>query len=391
MKHLQYVPGLDLLRFFAAGVVMVFHLAYWSWAFPGGQVARASQGVADFQQWADLTVAGWAGVQIFFVISGFVIALSAGHSGADKSGAYRFFVNRFVRLAPGAWVCATITLVAWLLIDVGPVRTHLLDYARSVVFFPLPTWIDSVYWTLGVEICFYAVVLLLVAVDRFRWLKPIMCGLGLASTLFWMGFTIAAAEPDGAAFEIFSRLQWSRVTQLLLLQHGVFFAIGVLLWLQLMRQRTRDQTVWLGIFFVGACLQIVAEASLKLEKTGLPLSPALPCAIWAGSMVFFWLAVSNNARMHAMPAWVLQLLRRLGLMTYPLYLIHNVTGGAVMGALVNRGASSMVALWLAIAFVIVLSWWVSLVPEPALQQRARSLLNELGSRWRFTGQAAQQP
>jgi peptidoglycan/LPS O-acetylase OafA/YrhL len=92
-----------------------------------------------------------------------------------------------------------------------------------------------------------------------------------------------------------------------------------------------------------------------------------------------------------MPAWVLQLLRRLGLMTYPLYLIHNVTGGAVMGALVNRGASSRVALWLAIAFVIVLSWWVSLVPEPALQRRARSLLNELGSRWRFTRQAAEQP
>ena len=76
-RPLTYVPGLDLLRFFAACVVMIYHLAFWSWAFPEAQVARASRGVADFEHWAEFTRAGWAGVQIFFVISGFVIALTA--------------------------------------------------------------------------------------------------------------------------------------------------------------------------------------------------------------------------------------------------------------------------------------------------------------------------
>jgi peptidoglycan/LPS O-acetylase OafA/YrhL len=386
MKHQQpqYVPGLDLLRFLAACVVMVFHLAFWSWAYPAGQVARASKGVADFRPWADFTMAGWAGVQIFFVISGFVIALSAEHSGA-----YKFFVSRVVRLVPGAWICATITLAAWLLIDVGPLRTHLLNYARSVIFFPFPTWIDSVYWTLGVEVFFYALVMALVAANRFRWIKPIMCGLGLASTLFWVGFTLAATEPNSALFELFSRLQWSRVAQLLLLQHGVFFAIGVLLWLQLVKQPRVDQLVWLSIFVVGAGLQIGAEASLKLEKTGLTFSPALPCAIWVGAMALFWFAVANNARMRAMPAGLLKLLRRLGLMSYPLYLLHNVAGGAVMGSLVSWGASTTVALWLAVAFVMVLSWWVSVMPEPALQQRIRSVLNNVGLRWRLVKPAAQ--
>ena len=41
VNQAQYVPGLDLLRFFAACIVMVFHLAFWSWAFPAGQIALA--------------------------------------------------------------------------------------------------------------------------------------------------------------------------------------------------------------------------------------------------------------------------------------------------------------------------------------------------------------
>jgi peptidoglycan/LPS O-acetylase OafA/YrhL len=46
----EYVPGLDLLRFGAASAVMLYHLAFWSWAFPAGQVALASKGLADFRE-----------------------------------------------------------------------------------------------------------------------------------------------------------------------------------------------------------------------------------------------------------------------------------------------------------------------------------------------------
>jgi peptidoglycan/LPS O-acetylase OafA/YrhL len=63
----EYVPGLDILRFAAAFSVMMYHLAFWSWAFPAGQVALASKGAADFHDWPLITSAGWIGVQIFFV------------------------------------------------------------------------------------------------------------------------------------------------------------------------------------------------------------------------------------------------------------------------------------------------------------------------------------
>lgn len=372
----EYVPGLDLLRFAAAFSVMVYHLAFWSWAFPAGQVALASKGVADFRDWPLITSAGWVGVQTFFVISGFVIATSAANATAT-----RFFIGRFTRLVPGAWVCATITLIAWLLIDVGTPLAHLRAYLNSVAFVPIPMWIDSVYWTLGVEIAFYTLVLCLVTFDRFSWLKPIMCGVGLASSLFWVGYTYAAMTPDSRTFELFSRLQWSRLAQLSLLHHGVFFAIGVLLWLRLMRERSTDQIVWLLIFFAGACLQIVAESSLKLAKTGVAVSPLLACSLWVLSMSVLYWVIRNNRQIQCMPKRGLQVVRRLGLLTYPLYLLHNVTGGALLGALVAWGMNSTDGLVLTLVSIIAVSWWISVVPEPALQKATRSMLTAMAGRW----------
>ncbi|HEY0685434.1 MAG TPA: acyltransferase [Steroidobacter sp.] len=381
VQEAQYVPGLDLLRFFAACIVMIFHLVFWSWAFPGGQVAIASHGVANFQNWTAFAPFGWAGVQIFFVISGFVIVVSA-----ERSNPFKFFVSRFTRLVPAVWVCATITLLAWILIDAGTRPLSLFAmYVRSVAFFPKGAWIDSVYWTLGVEICFYLLVFVLLMAERRRWIQPIMCGIGLASTLFWVGFTLAATDRNSAAFELFSQVQWSRLSQLSLLQHGVFFAFGVLLWSLRSKQPSRGLTTWLVLFAVGGCLQIAGENALKLEKTGFEFSPLIPCAIWLGAMAFFWLAVSNNSRVQQLPLWCLQLLRRLGLMTYPLYLLHNVTGGALMGAFVDWGASTPSALCMAVAVVMLLSWWISKVPEPALQKSTRALFDALQARWQASG------
>lgn len=384
VQQAQYVPGLDLLRFFAACIVMIFHLAFWSWAFPAGQVAIASHGVANFQNWTTLAPFGWAGVQIFFVISGFVIVVSA-----ERSSPYKFFVSRFTRLVPAVWVCATITLLAWLLIDAntGPLSLFAM-YIRSVAFFPTGAWIDSVYWTLGVEICFYALIFVLLTIDRQRWIRPIMCGIGLTSTLFWMGFTIAAQNRDSLAFELFSLVQWSRLAQLTLLQHGVFFALGVLLWSRTVKQPSRGQSAWLLLFLVGGCLQIAGENALKLEKTGFAFSPLMPCVIWLGAMLFFWIAVTNNARVQQLPLWSLQLLRRLGLMTYPLYLLHNVTGGALMGTFVDLGASTVTAFGAAIIVVMALSWWISKVPEPALQKSTRALFDALQARWQANSSSA---
>jgi peptidoglycan/LPS O-acetylase OafA/YrhL len=182
-------------------------------------------------------------------------------------------------------------------------------------------------------------------------------------------------------------VQWSRVAQLVLLHHGVFFAIGVLLWMQLMQKSSRGQTLWLLFFIVGGCMQISADSNLKFEKTGLILSPLLACAIWLGAMLLLFWMVQNNHRVRALPESALRTLRRLGLVTYPLYLLHNVTGGAVLGALLGWGLGATDALLLTIVSIIGLSWWVSVTPEPALQKATRTTLTSLVNRWKPMSQA----
>jgi peptidoglycan/LPS O-acetylase OafA/YrhL len=371
VRSSQYVPGLDLLRFFAASIVTVYHLTFWAWAFPQGQIARASKGVADFHEWANFTSGGWAGVQIFFLISGFVIATSS-----ERVTALSFVASRFVRLVPGVWVCGTITLIAWLAVGVGSVERHLFTYLRSLAFMPTAPWIDSVYWTLGIEVSFYTLIFLLLAMRRFDWLKPICICMGLGSSLFSIGLMLMAAHPQTWLFQFLNAWQWSRLGELTLLKHGVFFAIGVLLWLRLIKRQGGFE-FWLLLFAIGGCAQIAGEAVMKFEKTGLSYSPLLPCTMWLASIAWIFLSVLYNDQIRALPIWTLQFMRRLGLMTYPLYLLHNVTGGAIMGALANRGLPTIVALLLAITMIMGLTWWVSRVPEPALQRSARALFSSL--------------
>jgi hypothetical protein len=65
-----------------------------------------------------------------------------------------------------------------------------------------------------------------------------------------------------------------------------------------------------------------------------------------------------------------------------------VTGGALLGALVDQGASTATALAAVVAIVLTLSWWISKVPEPALQKSTRTLFNAIQARWQTNNSSA---
>ncbi|WP_263142747.1 acyltransferase [Pseudomonas sp. RIT-PI-AD] len=132
---------------------------------------------------------GAIGVDIFFIISGFVIYLST--QGKDIQ-AGRFMLNRFMRIVPAYWLYSV--LVALIILYAHPVmpsqRFDLHHFLLSLVFVPAenpggfglyPTL--SVGWTLNYEMFFYLLFALsLVAPQRYRPLA-IAGALALVSTV----------------------------------------------------------------------------------------------------------------------------------------------------------------------------------------------------------------
>lgn len=111
-----------------------------------------------------MAVYGWLGVELFFLISGFVICMSCwGKRPQD------FFISRVVRLYPAYWVAVLIT--AAVVVAAGYSFTTAKDItARTVLInltmlqqpFGAPL-VDPSYWTLWVEMLFYLLFAVVVA------------------------------------------------------------------------------------------------------------------------------------------------------------------------------------------------------------------------------------
>lgn len=132
---------------------------------------------------------GWLGVQVFFVISGFIIPYALATATRDYSilDFPRFIFRRLVRLEPPYLVSIVLALGLWHLSaiapgfkggpppsDPGQVGAHLLYLV------PLTghAWLQPVYWTLAWEFVFYILVGLL-----FPWFGTQQSHLRLAALL----------------------------------------------------------------------------------------------------------------------------------------------------------------------------------------------------------------
>ena len=133
------IASLDVMRLAAAQAVMFYHLVFMSWAEEGSRGIRAVVGTpvvfADAVVWASL---GWIGVQIFFVISGFVILMSA----QDKS-ASDFLIGRVTRIVPALWFFTVLSGLVMLASGVLSVAEITPRFLRSMVLFPVGPWVDE--------------------------------------------------------------------------------------------------------------------------------------------------------------------------------------------------------------------------------------------------------
>lgn len=336
--------GLDLIRFAAAALVMLFHLGYWHWVTLG-QAPPLFGAVG----WL-----GWIGVEIFFTLSGMVIAQSA-----LRHSAREFMWSRALRLYPAAIVCATITaLVAFATARFAP-QEIATRWLASAALWPAGPWIDAVYWTLGVEIAFYATVWALIALGKGHRLADLLALIGLWSAAYWfIRLALRLLTGDGEF-----ALLGDRAEKLLLLHHGCYFAVGGLIWLTLQGMTSRRHLAALALGLVTCLLAILPLALDRAGDIGMPGLAVLPPLLWALSAIAMALSVSSDPWLaRHIPARVAA---TIGLVTYPLYLLHQQVGGAWMTAI---GLDPTLNAALAMAAMPLLAWGVLIWGERPLRR-----------------------
>jgi peptidoglycan/LPS O-acetylase OafA/YrhL len=68
-------------------------------------------------------------------------------------------------------------------------------------------------------------------------------------------------------------------------------------------------------------------------------------------------------------------LRTLGLITYPLYLTHNVIGSAIIRVLIDAGLDAYLAVGAGLSMLALVCWFISATIEPAIRRLLRDLFS----------------
>ncbi|WP_157252944.1 acyltransferase family protein [Nonomuraea typhae] len=142
---------IDGLRIVAALCVVLYHYTFSAWVGGTSPVAFPAESM-----WSRY---GYLGVDLFFMISGFVVLMSAW----DRTPR-QFVTSRVIRLYPAYWVGLALTALITLALGAGVFQVTIPQILANLTMFQavidVPN-VDVVYWTLWAEMRFYVLILLL--------------------------------------------------------------------------------------------------------------------------------------------------------------------------------------------------------------------------------------
>jgi exopolysaccharide production protein ExoZ len=300
---MQHLVAIQILRAFAAGMVVFQHAQ--------NDAGRSA---------ADMSVAfgrtfplPWeAGVDLFFVVSGFVMVLSSEKLFAAPGGARRFLERRVARIVPLYWLSAVIVLAAVLRgAAAGKVLAPTLgEIVSSFAFIPWPRALDgaprpihSLGWTLEYEMFFYVVFASFVWLRREQAVAAVVAALGALVAWNWF------ATPQNVALAF-----WSDPIVL-------EFALGAgiaLLYRRGLRLRPALAAALAALALVALALDGMDSGALIIDAVAPNGFPRLLC--WGVPMAAIFAAATLGPSPADSPT--VRALAKLGDASYALYLFH---------------------------------------------------------------------
>ncbi len=324
------IATLDGFRAIAILMVVLYH--YFSrWTLPLNETNLYPYGsvLSDFP----LFKFGHLGVQMFFVISGFVISMTLENSKSIGD----FAIKRFARLWPAMFLCSFITYLTLEFIPVKFFSVSLQNLIPSLVFTDPEllrkitnikdfAWMDGSYWSLFVEVRFYIWALLLFSIN-----KP-----GFLSTfLIFINATLIIRGLDNVLFESANK----DIVKLMFFPRFLpWFAGGIGFYYLF-----KDKNNRLAHFMIAESLILIISSAHHEKIMEIPF--------YLGIYGIFYIFIYR-------PNWLSFLsckpLAEIGAASYSLYLLHQNIGVTLISYIADYGNIHTLPQAIGIGFMMII-------------------------------------
>lgn len=307
-KNSRRVAELDALRGIAAIAVLIYHYLH---RYAGISHSDAAVRI----EWANY---GQFGVQLFFIISGFVIFWTLSNTSRPSD----FIVSRISRLYPSYWaaVVLTFSIVAYFGLEGrqfgGYTFIANLTMIQQYLGFAL---VDGVYWTLTVELTFYTWIFLLYLVKQLPKAEILLT--------IWVVFSAITKYLDILVPDILSML--------IMYEHLGFFVLGICLY-KIIYGYDDKKTYFAAFTCLGAMF-----VHYPLEHALFLLS--FPFTLFL--LLKFRPKFANTS-----------ILLFLGTISYELYLIHQNIGYVILNETSSHGMPQWAGTLVAIIVSVTIAW-----------------------------------
>lgn len=355
------IANIQSLRFIAAFWVFLFHFKE-TLFFP-----------KDIEWINKILGMGFSGVDIFFVISGYVMSITTEKSQSGPFPAGRFFALRLSRIYSGWWPYFIICYLTYKF-TIG-IRDE-VNIAGSIFLIPLylQQYLVPITWTLSFELYFYFGVALIISINR-RVAWKLMLATGLivfASTLAF--YKQGIYSPDGVSKA--TRLQIFFLCPVIL-----NFIAGFLLGEFKALQKRAFLIPAIAITLVTGWLAYKYHNSGTLYPSGLAgfyHAPERAILIGTGATALILSAVILEKMGHTPMQWA----QRLGDASYSLYLGHIFLMTAIAEVSRKYFAERAIEhpfLWAtgASLAVLVITWYYHVSIEAPLHRKSRKFIENL--------------